>query len=385
MILTGEPPLSARSNSPTFFIVAGEASGDLHGAKLIHAIKKQDPACRFVGHGGNKMIAEGFECMYHTDQLAMMGFSEVVKHLPFMLNVMGESLGKLRELRPDRVILIDYPGFNLRLAKNCHGLNIPITYFILPQLWAWKENRIKAFQNYIDQSICIFPFEQEWFEARGVPTNFVGHPFSEIKGPQTDKVQFLAKHHLNESDTILTLLPGSRQQEVDRHWPVYCETVEKLRREKPDLKVVVGKASGVTIPDSIQGLLIEEDDIRAAMAYGTAALTASGTATLECAVLDTPEVVCYKLSTLSGLIAKKLNKSPYAAMVNLIAGRKIVPEFLQNTVTSKNLTSALKPLLEHSHERRSMLDGFNEVRRSLGLPGVYDRAADFIIKRTNHG
>ncbi|MBN4080733.1 lipid-A-disaccharide synthase [Caldithrix abyssi] len=377
--------MGASYSQTTFFIVAGEASGDLHGAKLMQAIKKREPSSRFVGHGGDRMTKAGLERMVHTDQLAIMGFSEVIKHLPFMLNVMGESLGKLRELRPDRIILIDYPGFNLRLAKHCHGLNIPITYFILPQLWAWKENRIKSFQNYIDQSLCIFPFEEDWFEARGVSTNFVGHPFSEIEKPETDKTQFFAKHNLDESDKILTLLPGSRQQEVDRHWPIYCETVELLHRERPKLKVVVGKASGVVIPNSIKGLSFEENDIRAAIAYGTAALTASGTATLECAVLDTPEVVCYKLSTLSGLIARKLNKSPFAAMVNLLAGREVVPEFLQNDVTGENLADALKPLLGHSNKRRTMLESFDEVRRSLGLPGVYDRAADFILKRTIHG
>jgi len=377
--------MSVRFNQATYFIVAGEASGDLHGGKLIQAIKKHDPDSRFVGHGGDRMISEGLECMFHTDQLAIMGFSEVIKHLPFMLNVMGESLGKLRDLRPERIILIDYPGFNLRLAKSCAGLNIPVTYFILPQLWAWKENRIKSFQRYIDQSLSIFPFEPNWFEARGVSTDYVGHPFSELQRPEIIEEQFFAKHNLDKSDTILTLLPGSRQQEIDRHWPVYCETVNRLRREKQGLKVVVGKASGVNIPDSIEGLLFEEDDIRAAMAYGTAALTASGTATLECAVLDTPEVVCYKLSAISGFIANKLNKASFAAMVNLIAGREIVPEFLQNDVTSENLVSALKPLLVHSHIRRSMLEGFDEVRRSLGLPGVYDRAANLILKRTKHG
>ena len=369
----------------TFFIVAGEASGDLHGANLIRAIKKVEPSSHFVGHGGDGMVAEGLDKMYHSDQLAIMGFSEVIKHLPFMLNVMGESLGRLRELRPDRIILIDYPGFNLRLAKNCQGLNIPITYFILPQLWAWKENRIKSFHKYIDQSLCIFPFEQDWFESRGVATNYVGHPFSEIEQPKAGKAQFLNKHNLKESDKILTLLPGSRQQEIDRHWPVFVETVAALRRDMPELKVIVGKAGGVTIPESKLEMLVEKEETRAAIAFGTVALTASGTATLECAVLDTPEVVCYKLSSLSGLIAKRLNKSPFIAMVNLIAGREIVPEFLQKNVTVNNLVGAIKPLLEHSHKRRAMLNGFEEVRRLLGLPGVYSRAADFILKRTNSG
>ncbi|MBC8344803.1 MAG: lipid-A-disaccharide synthase [Candidatus Marinimicrobia bacterium] len=377
--------LQNKSNQPIFFIVAGEASGDLHGAKLIRAIKKKSPKSRFIGHGGDKMTEAGLERMIHTDQLAFMGFSEVIKHLPFMIKAMDESLTKLQELKPNRIILIDYPGFNLRLAKNCQELKIPITYFILPQLWAWKENRIKSFRNHIDQSLSIFPFEQDWFESRGISAKFVGHPFSEIEIPKTTKVQFFSKHKIDESDTILVLLPGSRQQEIDRHWPICRKTVAALRQEKPDLKVIVGKAGGVEIPKNIKGLIVEDEDIRAAMAFGTVALTASGTATLECAVLDIPEVVFYKLSTISGIIANKLNKSPFAAMVNLIAGREVVREFLQKDATEKNLANALNILLEPSKERRGVLSGYDEVRRSLGIPGVYDRAAEMILKRTCHG
>jgi lipid-A-disaccharide synthase len=369
----------------TFFIVAGEPSGDAHGASLMRAIKKEQPESRFVGHGGDRMTKEGLERMYHTNQLGIVGFSEVIKHLPFMLTAMNRSLERLKELRPNRIILIDYPGFNLRLAKKSAELMVPITYFILPQLWAWKEKRIKVFHRHIDQSLSIFPFEKNWFEARSVITNFVGHPFSDIIGPETNKTQFLSKHGLSKSDNILTLLPGSRQQEIDRHWPTYCRTVEILRAETPELKVVVGKANGVTIPNVIDNLLYEEHDVRAAMAHGTAALTASGTATLECAVLDTPEVVCYKLSFLSGKIAKKINRSPFISMTNLIAGRKIVPEFLQQQANAKNLSMALKPLLKYKNERQKMRDGFEEVRRLLGLPGAYDRAAKLILKRTIYG
>lgn len=371
--------------NPTFFIVAGEVSGDLHGAQLINAIKNRCPQSRFVGHGGDKMTEAGLERIIHIDRLAIMGFSEVIKHLPFMMRAMKESLAIVRKLKPDRIILIDYPGFNLRLAKKIHGMKLPVTYFILPQLWAWKENRIKTFKKHIDQALSIFPFEKDWFEKHGVTVNFVGHPFSEIEAPKIKKEKFLLKHNLNTTDQILVLLPGSRQQEIDKHWDICWKTVALLRYQKPNLKVIVGKASGVVIPQKIQGLLFEEDEIRAAMAFGTAALTASGTATLECAALDIPQVVFYKLSRISGIIAKKLNKAPFAAMVNLIAGKKVVPEFLQKDATEKNIAAALSPLLESSHKRRAMLSGYNEIRRSLGIPGVYIRAADLILKKTSHG
>ena len=370
---------------PTFFIVAGEASGDLHGGNLMGAIKKKHPEARFVGHGGDNMCAAGLEAMHHTDDLAIMGFSEIIKHMPYMLNVMGESLGLLRSLKPDRIILIDYPGFNLRLAKNSHGLHIPITYFILPQLWAWKENRIKYFHQFIDQSLSIFPFEPEWFKSRGVETEYVGHPFSEIEGPKTTKEHFYRKHNIDETDRILLLLPGSRQQEIDRHLSLYIEAARAAQQSNQNIKILIGKAPGVSIKNYGSDILLETDDIRSAISHSAAAITTSGTASLECAVLDTPEVVCYKLSGMSGFLAKRLNKSPYVGMANLILGRGVVPELLQNNVTSKNILKAIDPLLKHTNERRKMLDGFNEVRRALGLPGVYERAADAIIKRTIHG
>jgi len=368
---------------PTFFIVAGEASGDMHGGNLMKEIKEIYPKSRFVGHGGDKMIENGLEIMQHIDKLAVMGFSEVLKHLPFLINVMGESLGKLRELRPDRIILIDYPGFNLRLAKNCNGLRIPITYFILPQLWAWKENRLKSFHRYIDQSLSIFPFEQDWFENRGVPTNYVGHPFSEIERIKTSKESFLNKHNVLADQKILTLLPGSRQQEIDRHLPIYLSAAKKIQKEE-NLKIIIAKAPGVKLPPLNDEVLVEKENIRAAIVYAKAAITTSGTASLECAVLDTPQIVCYKLSKISGVIAKLLNKAPYISMANLIADKKIIPELVQNKVTKEQIIKNLQPLLSSSLERGNMLEGYNNIRRTIGLPGAYNRAAKAIIKRTTH-
>jgi len=365
----------------TFFIIAGEASGDLHGAKLMQELQRLAPNISFVGHGGDKMIDQGLKVIQHIDKMSVMGFSEIIKHLPFLFSVMGETLNQLEEIKPNRIILIDYPGFNLRLAKNCSGLSIPITYFILPQLWAWKEKRIKTFQRYIDQSLSIFPFEQNWFEKRDVPTNYVGHPFTENIGPLLTKTEFYTKHKIDENRNVVTLLPGSRQQEVDQLWPIFYKSAMEIK-EKQDVDIVVGKFSGITLPEE-KDVLIENDDIYAAISYAKAAITASGTASLECAVLDTPEVVCYKLSYISGLILKKLNKTPFISMVNLIANRKIVTEFVQSGVKVKNIVSEITPLLSNTKQRKDMLLGFDEVRRSLGLPGVYKRAAESIMKKTN--
>ena len=367
----------------TFFIIAGEASGDLHGAKLMQELQRLAPNTNFIGHGGDKMIDQGLKVVQHIDKMSVMGFSEIIKHLPFLFSVMGETLNQLEEIKPNRIILIDYPGFNLRLAKNCSGLSIPITYFILPQLWAWKEKRIKTFQRYIDQSLSIFPFEQNWFEKRDVPTNYVGHPFTENIGPSLTKTEFYTKHNIDENRNVVTLLPGSRQQEVDQLWPIFYKSAMEIK-EKQDVEIVVGKFSGITLPEQ-KDVLIENDDIYAAISYAKAAITASGTASLECAVLDTPEVVCYKLSYISGLILKQLNKTPFISMVNLIANRKIVTEFVQSGVKVKNIVSEITPLLSNTKQRKDMLLGFDEVRRSLGLPGVYKRAAESIMKKTNSG
>ena len=367
----------------TFFIIAGEASGDLHGAKLMQELKSLAPNISFIGHGGDKMIDQGLKVIQHIDKMSVMGFSEIIKHLPFLFSVMGETLNQLEEIKPNRIILIDYPGFNLRLAKNCSGLSIPITYFILPQLWAWKEKRIKTFQRYIDQSLSIFPFEQNWFEKRDVPTNYVGHPFTENIGPSLTKTEFYTKHKIDKNRNVVTLLPGSRQQEVDQLWPIFYKSAMEIK-EKQDVDIVVGKFSGITLPEQ-KDVLIENDDIYAAISYAKAAITASGTASLECAVLDTPEVVCYKLSYISGLILKQLNKTPFISMVNLIANRKIVTEFVQSGVKVKNIVSEITPLLSNTKQRKDMLLGFDEVRRSLGLPGVYKRAAESIMKKTNSG
>ena len=367
----------------TFFIIAGEASGDLHGAKLMQELQRLAPNISFIGHGGDKMIDQGLKVIQHIDKMSVMGFSEIIKHLPFLFSVMGETLNQLEEIKPNRIILIDYPGFNLRLAKNCSGLSIPITYFILPQLWAWKEKRIKTFQRYIDQSLSIFPFEQNWFEKRDVPTNYVGHPFTENIGPSLTKTEFYTKHKIDKNRNVVTLLPGSRQQEVDQLWPIFYKSAMEIK-EKQDVDIVVGKFSGITLPEQ-KGVLIENDDIYAAISYAKAAITASGTASLECAVLDTPEVVCYKLSYISGLILKQLNKTPFISMVNLIANRKIVTEFVQSGVRVKNIVREITPLLSNTKQRKDMLLGFDEVRRSLGLPGVYNRAAESIMKKTNSG
>ena len=364
------------------FFIAGEPSGDLHGGALIKAIKHYHPNSSFMGHGGDSMKKAGMQILEHSDTLSIMGFFEVLKHLPRMIKIMDKTINAIKRVKPDRIILIDYPGFNLRLAKRIKHLNIPITYFILPQAWAWKENRVQIMQSLIDQSLSILPFEQNWFEQRGLTTNYVGHPFSEEYHVNETSKDFYQRHNLSYDDPILLLLPGSRQQEINQHWPIFIKTIDKLKTKFSNLQIIVGQAPNVQIyplPDNIK----VEHDSRKAMIVATAALVSSGTATLECAVENTPLVVCYKLSGLSWALAKQQIKVNYVSLVNIIANKNIVPEILQKKMTVHNLCNAISPLLnEKSNERKIMLSRFEEVRKSLGVPGVYKRAAEAIINKT---
>ena len=364
----------------SFFVSAGEESGDIHGSKLITAMKKRYPNCQFVGHGGNKMAAQEVQILEHIDNLSMVGFSEVIKHLPYMKRVMGQTIKIIKEISPSRIILIDYPGFNLRLIKRISSLDIPITYFILPQIWAWKESRIKILRDFVDQSLSIFPFEQDWFKHRGVNVRFVGHPFTELDPPKISRDNFFRKHKLLPDKPLLVLLPGSRQQEIDQHWEIFLITVQLLRLSTPELQVVVGKAPSATLSPLPDNIYVEENTITA-LHYGNVALIASGTATLEAAVINIPMVVCYRMSFFSWFLIKKLSKVSFASIVNLIGKKEIVPEFLQNEMTSENLYKALRLLLNDSEKRNSMYTGFSEVRKALGKPGAYTRSAEAILKK----
>tara|TARA_B110000014_G_scaffold24095_1_gene15287 strand:- start:5418 stop:6542 length:1125 start_codon:yes stop_codon:yes gene_type:complete len=369
-----------KNNSLKVFIVAGEESGDLHASKLIQQIKKYNQQIKFYGHGGDRMKKEGVQIIEHINKLAIVGFIEVIKHLPFMMSVMGKTINWIKENKPERIILVDYPGFNLRLARESRKLGIPVTYFILPQAWAWKENRVSILRDNVDQCLSIIPFEQEWFEERNVKTSFIGHPFIELQY-QNSSSDFYRKHDLNPNDKILSIFPGSRQQEVNQHLSILISTVESIMLEMPNLKVVLGKAPGVTIDNIPSYIKIESDNPQLALQNGNAALVASGTATLESAVLDIPIVVFYRFSHFTWFLAKRMSNVKFACIVNLIANKMIVQEFIQNKMTVNNLYNAILPLLNDTSSRKNILLGYNQIRRTLGIPGVYDRGAKEIIKR----
>ncbi|MCK4577894.1 MAG: lipid-A-disaccharide synthase, partial [Candidatus Marinimicrobia bacterium] len=240
-----------------FFILAGEASGDHHGASLMKAMTTADPRCRFAGIGGDLMVAAGLECLVPARKMALVGVVEVIRHLPFMLKVMSRVLKFVRQWQPERVVLIDYPGFNLRLAKKLHRLGVKATYYISPQLWAWKEGRVATIRSCVDQMLVIFPFEEQWYKDRGVQARFVGHPILEEPLPGMDREAFLASHGLDPAEPVLTLFPGSRKQELDRHLNLFLDAATRLKETLPNLQIVVGLANTLNT-DTLPGNLAPE-------------------------------------------------------------------------------------------------------------------------------
>ena len=361
------------------FIIAGEPSGDIHAANLVKAIKKESPNINFIGTGGDKMKMEGVNILTHIDQLSVMGFVEVLKHLPRILIIMNKTIRQIKEINPDKIILVDYPGFNLRLSKKIKHLNIPVIYFILPQLWAWKENRINIMKKTLNKSISIFPFEAEWYNSKGLKTIYEGHPLIEKKS-KNQKNDFFIKHGLNPKNPVLILLPGSRQQEVYYHWPEFLKVCDMLKRKISDLQIIVAKSNNVTITPMPSYMKIEKDS-NWAIENGTAGICSSGTATLECALKKLPTVVCYKMSKINWFLFNYFGKVKYISIVNLIADKEIIPELTQKNMTAEKIIEKLIPYFNIASENRNnTIDSYKKLKTQLGSPGVFNRIAKYIIK-----
>ncbi|MFC1480872.1 lipid-A-disaccharide synthase [Candidatus Neomarinimicrobiota bacterium] len=371
------------------FILAGEASGDNHGAALMAAMKTRDPNVTFAGIGGRHMVAEGLDCLEHADKMAISGFSEVIRHLPFMLSVMRKVIKFIRRWNPERLILIDYPGFNLRLVKRLRSSGLKITYYISPQLWAWKENRIKIIRAGVDQMLVIFPFEVAWFAARGVQAKFVGHPLLWEKPPTISRDDFLAQLGLNGNKPVLALFPGSRQQELDRHLLLFADAGKLVSREVEDLQIILGLAHGLNIDLLTEKLkattTICRDNPRLALRYADAAIVAAGTATLEGGVWGIPMAVAYRMSRFSWWLSNRLIKVKFGSMVNILADKEIVPEFLQERAQPGPIARAIINFMQNQEAKSVLISELKLVRDSLaeiGGPGrgsASDQAAAAIL------
>ena len=366
----------------TYFIIAGEQSADNHGASLMMAMLAQNPEIEFIGIGGKKMIKSGLNSLENIDKMAVMGFVEIIKHLRFFRNVTMKVLEEIDNCQPRQIILIDYPGFNLRMAKKIKEIfDIPITYYISPQLWAWKENRITIIRKYIDQMLVIFPFEEQWYKDRGVEATFVGHPIFDEWTPSS-KEELCELLNLNTDNRIITLYPGSRLQEVKKHLPILIQAAAKLRNEDTSLQFILGATPQIDwtqwiLPDWIQ---VESKYPQKALECAELALVASGTATLEAAVFGTPMIIIYKMASISWWISRVLVSVSFAGMVNIIARREIMPELLQENATAEKVFSTASSILKNPEKMEKMMADLKKVQFKLKGGGASNKAATHILE-----
>ena len=364
-----------------YYIIAGEASGDLHGSNLMKALKQKDSTAEFRFWGGDLMAQQGGTLVKHYRDLAFMGFLEVAMNLRTILNNIKFCKEDIKNNRPDVLILVDYPGFNLRIAKFAKELGIKVVYYISPQLWAWKEGRVEIIKKYVDEMMVILPFEEDFYKKHGVHSHFVGHPLLDaISTLQNIDVEvFKKENNLNEKE-IIALLPGSRKQEVEK----MLEMMLSVRPYFKEYQFVI--AGAPSLPKEFYQNYVDENvhfvsnktyDL---LRCSKAALVTSGTATLETALLNVPEVVCYRGSKISYAIAKRLVKNiKYISLVNLIMDREVVKELIQNDLNTNNLVEELKKILE-TEKRTQLLRDYDLLREKLGGKGASENAADVILK-----
>ncbi len=375
-------PKILAEDSQSIFILAGEESADNHGAKLMQAILDKREDIQFIGIGGEKMIQKGLSSLVPMNNLAVMGFVEVLKHLPFFRQLTHEILTEIEKESPCHIVLIDYPGFNLRLAKKLkERFKIPITYYISPQLWAWKENRVKTIRKYIDQMLVIFPFEENWYHERGVKASFTGHPIFDEYVP-TEKEELCKKLNLDCTQPIITLYPGSRQQEVDQHLPTLIQAAQKLSQHNNNLQFVLGAATQINLKKWIlpKWVKVETQHPQLALEVADLAIVASGTSTVEAAVFRTPMIIIYRMAALSWWLSTLMVKVPFAGMVNIIAGKKIMPELLQNNFTVDQVVKKAEEILSNPDKLKEMQSELEKVSNTLKGNGASQNAAEKILE-----
>ena len=336
---------------PKIFISAGEASGEHYAAQLIPAIRKLVPDAEFFGLGGQRMEALGFRRIVRAEDVAVMGITEIIRHIPHIYGEYRKLKASIAAEHPDAAILIDFPDVNLSLARTLSGLGIPVIYFVSPQLWAWKKYRIRRVRRYVDRMLVIFPFEESFYRDHGVKATFVGHPLAEVPLPSISRKEFADQYGLDPSKSWVGLLPGSRFKEIRLNLPEMIEAASQLH---PSCEFLLPLAPTLTPEhiDQVRAMLpangpriILVDDARTTLYHARASVVASGTATVEAALIGNPFIVVYRVSKVTYSVARRVVKVPYVAMVNLIAGREVVPELIQDDFTAANVVSHLQNLL----------------------------------------
>jgi len=371
----------------SILVVAGEVSGDLHAARVVQAFRKHSPETSFWGIGGDDLRAEGAELLEHTDRMSVMGLAEVLKHYRFLKGVFDRVLDEVERRRPGAALLVDYPGFNLRLAAELKRRGVKVCYYICPKVWAWNRKRIPRMARIIDRLMVVFPCEKELFDGTGLQVDFVGNPLvSEIDALlKTDPPPLPW-----ETGRRIALLPGSRGQEILRILPVMLAAARQLENRIPDLSFLIAspneriemlvKKEIETSPDKPVRLAVLRGQARELMRQADAALVTSGTATLETALIGTPQVIVYKTSLATYWFARTVLTIRHIGLVNIVARHTVCPELIQQDATPDRLAGALEPLLEDTAERRAMQAGYDEVRQLLGSLDAADNAARILLE-----
>lgn len=359
-----------------YYIIAGEASGDLHGANLVKALQKKETSAQFVGFGGDLMKKNGVRLVKHYKDIAFMGIGEVIKHLPTILKAINFCKEDIKREKPDAVILIDYPGFNLRIAEFAKKSGIKVFYYISPQVWAWKESRVEKIKKYVDHMLVILPFEKQFFESKGMQVEFVGHPLIDAL---KDYSVLESKTSIRKEKPIVALLPGSRKQEIKNLLPM----MSNVQKAFPDYEFVIAGAPSIEEKlykeYSDENIRIVFDQTYQLLSEASYALVASGTATLETALFKVPEILCYKGSVITYWIGKMIVNLKYICLVNLILDRELVKELIQNECTVDQMEKELKSLISSAEKQAKLKKGYIELKEVLGGEGASIRTADFII------
>jgi lipid-A-disaccharide synthase len=384
-------------------LIAGEASGDMRAAGLARALKKLAPNLRLTGIGGEYMRQAGVECFTDITELAVIGITEVIKNFSRIKKVFNQTLQQIETTHPDAVILVDYPGFNLRLAREikkkfCHsregGNPLKIIYYISPQVWAWREKRVLKIKTLVDRMIVLFPFEQAIYSKYAMTVDYVGHPLVDEIIVHKNQTEVLKSVGLSASKTTIGIMPGSRVKEIERHLPCMLEAAQILLKQNKERQFILLKSSSIPLK-LIESILQRHCEKRSDEAISfrlpikiydgptydgisamDAAMVASGTATLECALLKKPMVIIYKTSWLTYAIARAVIKIPYIGLVNIVAGKKIVEELIQIDANALNIANAIETTLHNPH----IVDDLAAVKTSLGTPGASLRAARVVLE-----
>jgi lipid-A-disaccharide synthase len=353
-------------------ISAGEASGDLYASRLVEELRKRHPGTEFFGCAGPRMQTAGVRAVVDARSLSVVGIVEVLAHIPRIYREFRKLVRAAKADRPDLAILTDSPDFHLRLAKKLHRLGIPVVYLIAPQAWAWRQSRVKTMRQTIARLLCIFPFEEAFFWKHGVRTTFIGHPLAQIVKPSLTRAEFCQKFGFEENGTLIALLPGSRHGELARHIPFLLDAVRRIREDRPDVRFLLALPAGFGLqqtkfwePMCAAHIQVIEGGTWDCLAQSEVALAASGTVTMEAALLGAPMLTFYRVNALTWILGRWMVKAPFLSMVNLVAGREIVAELIQSDMTGPRIASEALRLLDDQSARRNMRADLADVKSKL--------------------